>query len=366
MRVGSHAGELRRDLALRSRKWARGRAHVESYGGDPVVVFAPEHPIDEDLSVETPPEYPADEELSAGYSTPFPRHGNFFDAAYAAIARRPEWMRRFNKIHAQGRSLPRAESGRRWRELDSSMSSDALLMNVFCAPGVDEAPTVRNALGVEGEGAPVFGWKARVPLANGRFDRTEVDMRWGSLLVEAKLTEGDFQTAKAAVVEAYRDFDAVFEREMLPRVELRTARRRTAVEFAEEFTQEWEETAADASAAAEVSAEFQAGIVARAREAEPAEPGYAGYQLIRNVLAAYAEGCSFCVIHDARRPDLREAWFEVMAAVKSFEMRVRLKVTTWQELAELLPEELREFLDCKYGIVGAGYLTATSEDTAEL
>ena len=49
------------------------------------------------------------------------------------------------------------------------------------------------------------------------------------------------------------------------------------------------------------------------------ESGYAGYQLIRNVLAAYAQGCSFCVIHDQRRPDLREAWFEVMAAVKSAE-----------------------------------------------
>ncbi len=94
--------------------------------------------------------------------------------------------------------------------------------------------------------------------------------------------------------------------------------------------------------------------MARAREAEQAEAGYAGYQLIRNVLAAYAEGCSFCVVHDARRPDLREAWFQVMAAVKSAEMRVRLKVITWQELAALMPEELQEFLDLKYGIVRPG------------
>ena len=64
--------------------------------------------------------------------------------------------------------------------------------------------------------------------------------------------------------------------------------------------------------------------------------GYAGYQLIRNVLAAYAAECSFCVLHDERRPDLREEWFQVMAAVKSAEMRVRLKVLTWQELAALL------------------------------
>ena len=33
-----------------------------------------------------------------------------------------------------------------------------------------------------------------------RFDRTEVDLRFGSLLVEAKLTESDFQSRSAATV----------------------------------------------------------------------------------------------------------------------------------------------------------------------
>jgi hypothetical protein len=60
------------------------------------------------------------------------------------------------------------------------------------------------------------------------------------------------------------------------------------------------------------------------------------------------------VVHDERRPDLREAWFQVMAAVRSAEMRVRCKVMTWQELAEMAPEELREFLDLKYGTSGVG------------
>src|ERR1035438_7408135 len=238
---------------------------------------------------------------------------------------------------------------------------DALLMNVFCAPGVAEASQVRQTLGLDEDSKPVFGWKARVPLANGRFDRTEVDMRWGGLLVEAKLTEGDFQTRAAKVVEGYRDFDAVFERDLLPRVELRTARRRTAIEFAEEFTQEWEPAAEDNGAAAQA---FQAEIVERARELEPVEAGYASYQLIRNVLAAYAEGCSFCVIHDERRPDLREAWFEVMAAVKSAEMRTRCKVITWQEMAAPLPEDLQEFLDLKYGIVRAGRESSFQRDAS--
>ena len=123
-------------------------------------------------------------------------------------------------------------------------------------------------------------------------------------------------------------------------------------------TQEWEEAAGDE----DLALEYQAGIVARARQAEPVEAGYAGYQLIRNVLAAYAEGCSFCVIHDERRPDLREAWFEVMAAVKNAEMRVRLKVLTWQELAAVLPKELQEFLDLKYGIVRAGRVASLAKE----
>jgi alkylhydroperoxidase family enzyme len=210
-----------------------------------------------------------------------------------------------------------------------------------------------------------------VPLKSGRFDRTEVDMRWGELLVEAKLTESDFQIKAEAVVEAYRDFDAVFDRELLPRVELATRRRREATEFPEDYSQEFEDAGLDdgetvraESPKMPVSARHSSAIIG-ASTAIDGEIAYAGYQLIRNVLAAHAHGCSFCVIHDERRPDLREAWFEVMAAVKSAEMRVRLKVLTWQELAALLPEGLQEFLDRKYGIVAPGRTISPVEDTAE-
>ena len=233
--MGNEASLLRWELGKRNRRLAQGLAHVESYGDPPVVVYAPE----------------------GG------RHGNFYDPAYQAIAARPGWARRLNKVHAQGRSLPKAE--RRWRELDSSTSSDALLMNVFCTPGVAESAAVRRMLGVDEGAEPVFGWKARVPLKNGRVDRTEVDMRLGGLLVEAKLTETDFQTRAAAVMDGYRDFDAVFAREQLPRVEIRPVRRRAAVEFAEEFTQEWEGEGDE-----ETARVFQAEIVERARATEPA------------------------------------------------------------------------------------------------
>jgi hypothetical protein len=320
-----YATQLRWELMRRNRTYARTRAHVESYGSAPVIVYEPD----------------------GG------RHGNFFDSAYAAILARPDWLRRFDKIHAQAaRSLPKPQSdiARRWRELDSSMSSDALLMNVFCTPGVAESSAVRSILGV-GDGAdpifgaePIFGWKARVPLTNGRFDRTEVDLRFGSLLAEAKLTETDFQSRSAAIVESYRDFDAVFDRDRLPRTEIATTRWMRASEFPENVSQELESLVSDPALFSRADSSFR----------PLGEEGYASYQLIRNVLAAHAAGSSFCVIHDERRPDLREDWFEVMAAVKSAELRTRLKVLTWQELAALLSGGLQEFLDQKYGIVAPG------------
>jgi hypothetical protein len=322
------ASQLRQELAARSRIYARGRAHVESYGSSPVIVYTPENG----------------------------RHGNFFDPAYAAIVARPSWERRLRKAHAQARrALPKAE--RPWCELDSSMSSDALLMNIFCTPGVADAAVLRNTLGVEENAEPEFGWKARVPLANGRFDRTEVDMRFGSLLVEAKLTEGNFQTRAAAVVEGYRDLDVAFDRDLLPRIELPPKRWREAAEFPEDYTQEGESIIAP-----EGEGSLKVEPPLRHTLSDAGGAGYANYQLIRNVLAAYAAGCSLCVLHDERRPDLREEWYQVMAAVKSAEMRVRLKVMTWQELAALVPESLQEFLNVKYGIAAPGRVFMPSGD----
>jgi hypothetical protein len=171
-------------------------------------------------------------------------------------------------------------------------------MNVFCYPGVFAGGRLLSLLGVEAEATPEFGFRARVPLGNGKFDRTEVDMRLGSLLVEAKLTESDFQTREKAIVENYRDFAEVFDRKALPQSKER----------------------------------------------------YFSYQLIRNVLAAKANECSVCVLYDARRHDLLQAWYEVMRCVRPVDLRLRCKVLTWQELAAVLPKRLPTFLEEKYGI----------------
>jgi hypothetical protein len=270
------AAALRRDLAERARRYAQTGAlpHGCSYGEEGIVCFVP---------------YKGDS-----------RHGNFLQGSYKAIRTNPDWLRRLEKVHTHGRrSLPSREQGR-WRELDSCTSSDALLMNIFCHPSASRDGRISALMGAAPVTSPCFGYKARVPLANGRFDRTEIDLRLGDLLVEAKLTEGDFQSAEKRVLQGYRDFTEVFDCESLPQTEDR----------------------------------------------------YVSYQLIRNVLAAYALQCSFCVLVDSRRPDLVDAWYAVMKCVKPVALRTQLRISTWQELASAAPATLQTFLARKYGIGG--------------
>ncbi len=226
------------------------------------------------------------------------RHGNFHPASYRSIRATPDWSRRLEKVHTGYRRV-RVRANWEWKELDCSSSSDALLMNIFCYPALTVAPAVRALLGSAASELPEFGIKPRTPFSNGRKDNTEVDMRLGDLLVEAKLTESDFQVADSRLVRRYRDLEAVFETSELP---LRSGK-------------------------------------------------HIGYQLIRGVLAAYAAGGSFCVFCDARRPDLAECWYRVMRAVRLYDLRCRLKLLTWQELAKAVPCDLQEFLALKYGIV---------------
>ena len=269
------AGMLRQELSARNAAYATMKRlpHVLSYGERPVVVYPPSE---------------------CGQD-----HGNFISASYRAILKRPEWRRRLQKVHSQGsHSLPKADCV--WRELDSSMSSDALLMNIFCYPGVTKRREVSLALGTDLGTVPQFGFMPRVPLVTGMVERTEVDMKLGDVLFEAKLTEGNFQAQDAGLVQQYRDLKQVFECRKLPRQ----------------------------------------------------GKHFSSYQLLRNVLAAYALNLHFCVLLDARRPDLLEQWYRVMQCIRSTTFRTRCKVLTWQELAPCLPSTLRKFLLVKYGITG--------------
>lgn len=269
-----YAQALRREIIARNRRLVEGGiAAVSSYGQGEVVV------------------YPADGRI----------HGNFAPESYAAILKAPDWRKRLGKAHTGRRHLPKHEDNK-WRELDSCTSSDALLMNIFCHPETLEDGRLHRWMGVDLEARPHFGVRVAAPLKNGHRDRTEVDMRFGDLLVEAKLTETDFQSAPEALVGRYEKFEEIFNRSTLPR----------------------------------------------------AGDCFAGYQLLRNVMAAHASNARFCMLADARRPDLREQWFAVMQAVRDSEMRLRCQMMTWQEISAILPKKLRLWLEEKYGIFAPG------------
>ncbi len=255
-------GAVRAEVSARNLVRAAGVAHELTRGQVPAVVYGAEGR----------------------------RHGNFLDASYRRILADAGWSRRLKKAHT-GRG-----KGRDWRELDTAVSSDALLMNVFCYPGVF-GPGLCSLLGVERGCRPEFGVKPRVPLVGGRRDCSEVDMRVGGLLVEAKLTESGFGRAAVRMVERYVGFDEVFERDGVVRD----------------------------------------GVVEE-------------YQLVRGVMAAWAFGERYCLICDGRRGDLLEAWGRVVGAVRGCEVRGRLGVVTWQEIAGRLPGVVRGFLGEKYGI----------------
>ncbi|HEY3929115.1 MAG TPA: hypothetical protein VGL89_12120 [Candidatus Koribacter sp.] len=268
-----YARALRREIIARNKKFAEERhlASVSGYGKEEVVVYA---------ACET-------------------EHGNFFPESYAAIIRDAGWRKRLQKPHTGRRNLPKEA---RWKELDACTSSDALLMNIFCNPQALAEGKLQRLMGVPVEERPEFGVRVAASIENGHRDRTEVDMRVGDVLVEAKLTESDFQCCRPSSVERYRDFCEVFDRLRLPRI----------------------------------------------------EDGYASYQLLRSVLAAQACGSRFCVVVDGRRPDLREQWFAVMQCVRDYELKMRCQVVTWQEIAAVVPRKLADWLGEKYGIYAPG------------
>ena len=266
------ASTLRRELAQRAKRFAVAHnvTHYESLGVSPTIMF---------------PGDPA--ELC---------HGNFIDDSYAAILANPTWAKRLRKAHSQRHALPEDRRGDA-RQLDSSNSSDALLMNCFCYPGA--AARIFHSFQPSLPTGPLeFGVAGEVPLFDGTSDRTELDMRAGTVMFESKLTEANFTKGRRARVERYRDLDTVFDVAALPQT----------------------------------------------------DDAYQSYQLVRNVLASAAHGNHFVLICDGRRPDLLHHWWQVHGAIRAAGLRARNHFLLWQEVLNACPPQLQNFLREKYGL----------------
>jgi len=264
------AAALRAELSARNLQRGEDLQHESTFGRIPSVVYA------------------QDEEGG---------HGNFLRPSFRRIQADPAWAARLQKTYTGSARLPRATD--RWRgELECAGSSDALLMNVFCYPGILRRPSVCAALGIPKSLRPDFGVRAALPMERGEVDRTEVDMVLGDLFVEAKLTEGGFGRASEERVLRYTGVSDIFYFDELPR---------------------------------------SAG-------------GVTGYQILRGMLTALHADGRYLVLLDARRTDLVEICFRVLRAVRDAGTRSRFRLLSWQELAGALPVPVQEFLATKYGI----------------
>lgn len=270
----NNSAELRRDLAAKARKYAEDRS-LEFYPSlnrrevDKTVLFVQdEH----------------------GKS-----HGNFLDASFSRILGNECWRSRLAKRHSQPLALPE-ERRNQAKELDSSNSSDALLMNIFCYPGVGTTDLLA-LLHISGWEQPSFGVKC---LLSGEREKrpTELDMVIGKVSFEAKLTEHDFTSKSEEIVRRYRDLVKVFDVDALPR----------------------------------------------------SEGKFVGYQLIRNVLAAHQRGGRFVLLCHRRRLDLIQQWERIRERIRDSDLQARCGQISWQQIAARVPAPLQKFLEDKYGI----------------
>ncbi|MBD3617461.1 MAG: hypothetical protein HUJ22_12905 [Gracilimonas sp.] len=222
------------------------------------------------------------------FSTDEASNKNFLPKTLNHINQHDDWKNRLSKVHSH------FEDGT--VEMASSNSSDTLLMNIFCHPNFFKWGGPQKYLGFE-NAEPKFGWIPKVE-ASPRY--TEVDMKLGSTIYEAKLTEQGFnQKEKKRVLERYPGVENIFDLDMLQNGDQ-----------------------------------------------------LLHYQLLRNIYVAEKKGLNFRLLCDYRRPDLLQGLFQTTQAIVDHDLRQRVGFITWQEIASFVGKDLKDFLRFKYGIIG--------------
>jgi hypothetical protein len=216
---------------------------------------------------------------------------NFYPKCWMEIIKNPEWLKRTKKPHTQVTSF---------FELQSSNSSDALLMNIFCHPGVNKWSSIAKLFKQKAINPPIFGYNPFLTISGKLEPRpTEIDMVLNDeIFCEAKLTEKNFSFDLKMKIERYDKFDAVFEKTLL----------------------------------------------------DQTKTEYANYQLIRNILAADKKKKRFALLCDMRRPDLVKAFYKTIICIKDVNLRNNCEIIFWQDIACCIGNDLRSYLNSKYGI----------------
>ncbi|MFY0626154.1 MAG: hypothetical protein JXR07_07665 [Reichenbachiella sp.] len=217
---------------------------------------------------------------------------SFNTDSFLSIKSNKEWAIRLTKEHSQVKDT---------KEMQSSNSSDALLMNIFCHPKIRTWKGVCDVLGIKSILDIQFGINPTYLLKEGKPEGTptEIDMVINDkIYCEAKLTEKDFTEVQKDKMEKYDSFRKVFDIDRLPML----------------------------------------------------GDKYLHYQLLRNILAIEADDKRFLLLCDARRPDLIHHLFDVVSCIKDIELRKRCSFICWQDIARKCGSDLKEFLVSKYGL----------------
>ena len=224
---------------------------------------------------------------------------SFHPESYGNILKHPEWIDRTKKTHPNVRGA---------KEMQSSNSSDALLMNIFCHPFIGKWGGVRKLLEADLDSI-AFGFPAAVQLKSREADRTEIDLAFSDTFCEAKLTESDFTQKRTSVVENYVWLHEIFHSEALP---------------------------------------------LRGND-------YDNYQLIRNLLASAQHGRKHMLLCDERRADLVRRYMTTVSCLRDAGLRMKCRVIFWQEILAECGESLRHWVEEKYGM---GQPSPTPSDQA--
>jgi hypothetical protein len=170
-------------------------------------------------------------------------------------------------------------------------------MNIFCHPKIGEWKGTRDLFKVN-EIKPIFGLNPGIPLKDGQRDSTEIDLAFGNIFAEAKLTESDFTQKALNVVGNYQALEDVFHFEKLPQKNEKIL----------------------------------------------------NYQIIRNILAAFHSDKRHILLCDDRRGDLTRSYYDVVKCIKDVDVKQRCDIIYWQDICRKIGKDLRGFLSEKYGI----------------
>ena len=209
---------------------------------------------------------------------------SFHPDTFANISKNNDFKKRLDKPHS---NVPNC------KEMQSSNSSDALLMNFFAHPKIKEWKSLRDLVSINQSDNIEFGWNPT--FSNETNHKTEIDMKIGDSIFEAKLTEKDFTEKELRVVLAYSNIENI--------IDLRGLTNNSVV---------------------------------------------SNYQLIRNLLTVDKYGCKFNLLIDETRIDLIREFYKVKCAIKNSYLSDNFNFITWQEISNCVGLDLKNFITEKY------------------